>query len=136
MMTGMSTESTDDDQHLSDSTTADDDQHLGEPTTADETTEMLRRLRSAPADELVTELISTLLSTAHVKLGRRDARLFIDLCALMVGHAGQYLPDELSAQVDSTLGQLRFAQVSAESEVAAGAEPELNDLSQVPSPPA
>src|SRR3954454_17552742 len=43
--------------------------------------ELVRRLRSAPAEEIMTELFSTLLSTAQVKLGRRDARLFIDLCS-------------------------------------------------------
>ena len=54
--------------------------------------ELVERLRSAPAEEIITELFSTMLSTAQVKLGRRDARLFIDLCAQGLEYAGRYLP--------------------------------------------
>ena len=96
--------------------------------------ELVERLRSAPAEEIITELFSTMLSTAQVKLGRRDARLFIDLCAQGLECAGRYLPEELGKQVETALGQLRLAQVSAENEVAKG-EPEPNDLSQIPTPP-
>lgn len=96
--------------------------------------ELVERLRSAPAEEIITDLFSTLLSTAQVKLGRRDARLFIDMCAQAVEYAGRYLPEELGKQVETALGQLRLAQVSAENEVAKG-EPEPNDLSQIPKPP-
>ena len=81
------------------------------------------------------DLFSTLLSTAQVKLGRRDARVFIDLCAQTLEYAGRYVPEEFGKQVETALGQLRLAQVSAESEVVRG-EPEPNDLSQVPTPPA
>jgi hypothetical protein len=94
----------------------------------------VERLRSAPAEEIVTDLFSTLLSTAQVKLGRRDARLFIDLCAQTLEYARRYVPEELGKQVEAALGQLRLAQVSAENEVAKG-EPEPNDLSQIPTPP-
>jgi hypothetical protein len=96
--------------------------------------ELAERLRSAPAEEIITDLFSTLLSTAQVKLGRRDARLFIDLCAQSLDYAGRYLPEDLSKQVETALGQLRLAQVSAEKEVATG-EPEPNDLSRIPTPP-
>ena len=99
-----------------------------------EAREIVERLRSAPAEEIITDLFSTLLSTAQVKLGRRDARLFIDLCAQALEYAGRYLPEELVKQVETALGQLRLAQVSAENEVAKG-EPEPNDLSQIPTPP-
>ncbi len=95
---------------------------------------LVERLRSAPAEEIVTDLFSTLLSTAQVKLGRRDARLFIDLCAQTLEYARRYLPEELGKQVETALGQLRLAQVSAENELASG-EPEPNDLSQIPTPP-
>ena len=94
--------------------------------------ELVERLRSAPADEIITDLFSTLLSTAQVKLGRRDARLFIDLCAQTLKYAGRYVPDELGKQVETALAQLRLAQVSAESKAA---EPEPNDLGQIPRPP-
>jgi len=97
--------------------------------------ELVERLRSAPAEEIITDLFSTLLSTAQVKLGRRDARLFIDLCALMLDYAGRYLSDELGKQVETALGQLQLGQVSAENEVAKKGEPEPNDLSRIPTPP-
>ena len=97
--------------------------------------ELVERLRSAPAEEIVTDLFSTLLSAAQVKLGRRDARLFIDLCALMSEYAGRYLSDELVKQVETALGQLRLSQVSAEHEVGQKGQPEPNDLSRIPTPP-
>ena len=80
--------------------------------------QLVERLRSAPAEEIVTDLFSTLLSTAQVKLGRRDARLFIDLCALMSEYAGRYVSADLTKQVQTALGQLRLNQVSAEHDVA------------------
>jgi hypothetical protein len=100
-----------------------------------EAQKLLDRLRSAPAEEILADLFSTLLSAAQVKLGRRDARLFIDLCAETVSYARPHLPDELTKQVDSALGQLRLAQVSAESAVSPSDEPEVNDLKAVPRPP-
>lgn len=100
-----------------------------------EARELVERMRSAPAEAILADLFSTLLSTAQVKLGRRDARLFIDLCALMVEHAGRYLSEEGGKQVQTALGQLRLAQVSAESDLAKKGEPEPNDLSRIPTPP-
>jgi hypothetical protein len=97
--------------------------------------ELVERLRSAPAEEIVTDLFSTLLSAAQVKLGRRDARLFIDLCALMSEHAGRYLSDELVKQVETALGQLRLSQVRAEQEMGQKGQSEPNDLSRMPTPP-
>jgi hypothetical protein len=97
--------------------------------------ELVERLRTAPASEVLTDLFSTLLSTAQVKLGRHDARLFIDLCALMSEHAGPYLSDETNKMVETALGQLRLGQVGAEDAVAKKGEAEPNDLSRVPTPP-
>jgi hypothetical protein len=94
---------------------------------------LVERVRNAPAHVLITEVFSTLLSTAQIKVGRRDARLFIDLCALALDHARRHLPGELTAQVEGALGQLRFAQVSAEG--AADGRPEANDLDPAPTPP-
>ena len=82
-----------------------------------------------------SSLICSQRCSAQVKLGRRDARLFIDLCAQALEYAGRYLSEELVKQVETALGQLRLAQVSAENEVAKG-EPEPNDLSRIPTPPA
>lgn len=97
--------------------------------------ELLQQLRTIPADEIVADLFSTLLNTAQVKLGRRDARLFIDLSALLLDYARPHVADQLGAQVAAALGQLRLAQVSAETEVAAQATPEVNDLDRMPTPP-
>lgn len=97
---------------------------------------LLARLRVAAAEEILTEVLSTLLSTAQVKLGRRDARLFIDLCTVVLDQAKGYVSDELRGQVDAALGQLRMGQVAAEREVAAAGEPEPNDLPRTPPPPA
>jgi hypothetical protein len=118
----------------SDSTEGDSGQPGPADTPEHDARELVKRLRSAPAEEIIADLFSTLLSTAQVKLGRRDARLFIDLCAQTLDYAGRYLPEELGAQVETALGQLRLAQVSAENKAADG-EPEPNDVSQIPTPP-
>lgn len=96
---------------------------------------LLERLRVAPAEEILTEVLSTLLSTAQVKLGRRDARLFIDLSAVVLQHAKGVVSDDLGSQVDAALGQLRMGQVAAERDLAVGASPEPGDLPRTPSPP-
>lgn len=99
--------------------------------------EYVAKLRSAPAEQLVTEVLFSLLNTAQVKLGRRDARLFIDVSAVVHEHVRRYLPADLAEQVDQALGQLRLAQVRAEEQAAgrpAGAEP--NDLPETPVAPA
>ncbi len=96
---------------------------------------VVEQLRSAPAEPIIADMLSTLLSAAEIKLGRRDARLFIDLCSVMLEYAGRHVSEELGKQVESALGQLRLRQVSAENRVAKGPEPEPNDLSRVPTPP-
>lgn len=96
---------------------------------------VVEQLRSAPAEPIIADMFSTLLSAAEIKLGRRDARLFIDLCSVMLEYAGRHVSEELGKQVESALGQLRLRQVSAENRVAKKPEPEPNDLSGVPTPP-
>ncbi len=125
MMLSMSTESP----------SGDSQQPGGAGASEPDAEEFMQMLRSAPAEEIMAELFSTLLSTAQVKLGRRDARLFIDLCFRTLEYAGPHLPEELSKEVESALGQLRLAQVSAENKVAKKGEPEPNDLSRIPAPP-
>jgi hypothetical protein len=102
---------------------------------AEEAREYVRRMRSLPVDQVIGEVLFSLLNAAQVKLGRRDARLLIDVSAVAHEHARPYLPGELSMQIDKVLGQLRMGQVTAEGHVSQQAEPEENDLGRLPSPP-
>ena len=122
MNTGMNSEEERNEQQRSD-------------TSAQGARELVEQLRSSPAEQIVAEAFFLLLNGAQVKLGRRDARLLIDLNTVMLDYARPYLPDPLVKQVEQSLGQLRLGQVSAENEVAAKTEPEPNDLAQVPTPP-
>jgi hypothetical protein len=97
--------------------------------------EYARRLRALPASQVIGDVLSGLLSAAQVKLGRRDARLLIDVCAVAHQHARPYLSRELGEQIDQALGQLRMGQVSAENQASGQAQPEENDLEQAPAPP-
>lgn len=94
------------------------------------------QLRSAPAAQVVTEVLSSLLNVAQIKLGRRDGRLLIDLSSVLLEHTRRYLPGELTGQVDQALHQLRLAQVQAEGAAADGGKVEPNDLAETPTPPA
>jgi hypothetical protein len=105
------------------------------PREQEDAREYARRLRSLPVDEVVGYVLFTLLNAAGVKLGRRDARLLIDVTAVAHGHARAYLPGELSERIDQALGQLRLAQVSAEGRASREGKPEANDLDRVPAPP-
>jgi hypothetical protein len=99
---------------------------------ADDAREYARRLRSLPVDQLLGEFMFSLLNAAQLKLGRRDARLLIDVTAVAHEHTRPYLPGELTRQIDQMLGQLRMSQVSAESHAS---KPEENDLDRPPAPP-
>ena len=94
-----------------------------------------RRLRSLPVDQVVGDVLFSLLNAANVKLGRRDARLLIDVAAVAHEHARPYLPGELTQRIDQVLGQLRLGQVSAEGQASREAEPEENDLDRIPAAP-
>jgi hypothetical protein len=121
---------------LNGSTGTEDAQHPDEPRMSDEDARRLvEQLRSTSAEQVITGVFSTLLEAAEVKLGRRDARLFIDLCAVMVEHARDYVAEDLGHAVEQALGQLRFAQVSAETQVAKSGASEPNDLKVSPRPP-
>ena len=102
---------------------------------AEDAREYVRRLRSLPVDQVLRDLLFSLLHAAQVKLGRRDARLLIDVTALAHEHARPYLPGELTRQIDQLLGQLRLGQVSAESHASQHGQPEENDLDRAPVPP-
>jgi hypothetical protein len=101
----------------------------------DEAREYVRQLRSLPVGQLLGEVMFSLLNAAQVKLGRRDARLLIDVCTVAHEHARPYLPGEIIKQIDQALGQLRLGQVSAEAQVSQRGQPEDNDLDRVPAPP-
>ena len=102
---------------------------------AEDAREYVRRLRSLPVDQVLGEFLFSLLHTAQVKLGRRDARLLIDMTAVAHEHARPYLPGELTRQIDQMLGQLRLGQVNAESHASQQGQPEENDLDRAPAPP-
>jgi hypothetical protein len=106
-----------------------------QPRSAGDAREYARRMRSLPVDQVIGDVLVGLLNAAQVKLGRRDARLLIDVCAVVHQHARPYLPEALGKQVEQALGQLRLGQVSAESHAGRHGEPEENDLDRVPAPP-
>ena len=106
-----------------------------EPGIAEDAREYVQRMRSLPVERVIGDVMSTMLSAAQVKLGRRDARLLIDLSTVAHEHARPYLPGELTRQIDEALGQLRLGQVSAEGHANQGGEPEENDLDRMPAPP-
>ena len=102
---------------------------------AEDFREQMRRMRSLRVEQIIGDVVYSLLNAAQVKLGRRDARLLIDLSTVAHEHARPYLSDDLTKQVDQVLGQLRLGQVSAEGEATRRGEPEENDLDRVPTPP-
>src|SRR5579875_1458852 len=97
--------------------------------------EYMRRMRALPVGQVIGDALVSLLNAAQVKLGRRDARLLIDVTAVAHQHARPYLPEPLAKRVEEVLGQLRLGQVSAESHAGRQGEPEQNDLDRVPAPP-
>jgi hypothetical protein len=116
-------------------TAAPGDPGQGEPLSANDAGDYARRLRSLPVDEVLREFLFSLLNTAQVKMGRRDARLLIDVTAVAHDHARHYLPDELTRQIDQVLGQLRMSQVNAEGRAGDQDRREENDLDRLPAPP-
>lgn len=89
------------------------------------------QLRGAGLDQILAEVLSSLLNAAQVKIGRRDGRVLLDLVASLTDEVRPHLPAELTSQVDDVLAQLRMAQVQAEPEVAQAAaqgQVEPNDL--------
>jgi hypothetical protein len=107
----------------------------GDEQPAEDTGDYARRLRSLPVDQVVGDCLFTLLTAAQVKLGRRDARLLIDVAAVAHEHARPYLPGELTSQLDQVLGQLRMGQVNEENHARQQGKPEENDLDRPPAPP-
>jgi hypothetical protein len=102
---------------------------------AEDVREYVQQMRSLPAQQVIGDVVFSLLNAAQVKLGRRDARLLIDVSTVVLEHARPYLPGELTKQIDQVLGQLRLGQVSAEGHTSQAGTPEDNDLDRVPAPP-
>ena len=102
---------------------------------SNEAAEQARRLRALPVDQVIADVVFSMLQAAQVKVGRRDARLLIDVSTVALEHARPYLPGDLGRQIDVVLGELRLAQVSAEGQASTGGQPEHNDLEHVPAPP-
>ncbi|MBW3658762.1 MAG: hypothetical protein KY457_09000 [Actinobacteria bacterium] len=105
----------------------------GREPTEEELRQYLGEMRQGHVGEIVAQVVSALLNGAQVKLGRRDARLLIDLAAGVNDAAGPHLDEEFSAEVTQVLTQLRMAQVEAEEELAklqasGQAPPEANDV--------
>ena len=90
----------------------------------------LSQLREAPVEQVLAEVSSALLNAAQVKLGRRDARLLIDLTAGLADGGRDALSEDIIGQLDDALNQLRLAQVEAEKQVSASGEAESNDLGE------
>ena len=105
------------------------------PRSAEDVRDYAQRLRSLPVERVIGDVVFTLLNAAQAKLGRRDARLLIDVSTVAHEHARPYLPDELTRQIDQVLGQLRMSQVSAEGHASRPGEQEENDLERIPVPP-
>jgi hypothetical protein len=103
---------------------------------ADDAREYVQQIRSLPVEQVIGDVLFSLLNAAQIKLGRRDARLLIDVSTVALEHARAYLPGELAEQIDQVLGQLRLGQVSAEGRASQAGEPEDNDLDRAPAPPA
>ena len=101
----------------------------------EDTGEYVQRMRSLPVSDVIGDALVSLIHAAQVKVGRRDARLLIDVTAVAHEHARPYLPDDLARQIDQVLGQLRLAQVTAEGNASLQSQPEENDLDRAPAPP-
>jgi hypothetical protein len=102
---------------------------------AEDVREYMQQMRSLPVEQVIGDVMFNLLNAAQVKLGRRDARLLIDVGTAVLEHARPYIPGELTTQIDQVLGQLRLGQVSAEGRVNEAGKPEDHDLDRVPVPP-
>jgi hypothetical protein len=112
-----------------------DEQSAEDAREAADAREYAQQLRAFPVDQVLRDFLFSLLNAAQVKLGRRDARLLIDVTAVAHEHARPHLPGELTGQIDEVLGQLRMAQVSAENHASQQGQREDNDLGTAPAPP-
>ncbi|MEX2325104.1 MAG: hypothetical protein WD576_05090 [Nitriliruptoraceae bacterium] len=83
----------------------------------------LEQLRETPADQVIAEVGSALLSAAQVKAGRPDARLLIDAAGAITDAVSDKVDANLHKQLSEAVTQLRLAQVEAEKQGGGGAPP-------------
>ena len=102
---------------------------------AEDVRQYVQQMRSLPVEQVIGDVLFSLLNAAQVKLGRRDARLLIDVSTVALEQARPHLPAELTKQIDQVLGHLRMGQVSAEGRASQAGDPEDNDLDRPPAPP-
>lgn len=112
----------------------------GQQPSEEEIRQYVSRMRGAPVEQVVAELLQALLNSAQMKLGRKDGRLLIDLAGTMAEQARPHLSEEVTKQIDQVLSQLRMSQVEAEQELQQAREAgeevsEPNDLDQPPPEP-
>ena len=89
----------------------------GEQPTEEELRAYVASLRVSDVHEIVAQVFSELASAAQVKLGRRDARLLIDLAAALQDSASGRIDDRLATQMRTAVDQLRLGQVDAEQQL-------------------
>ena len=89
----------------------------GEQPTEEELRAYVAALRVSDVHEIVAQVFSELASAAQVKLGRRDARLLIDLAAAFQDAAAARIDERLATQMRTAVDQLRLGQVDAEKQL-------------------
>ncbi|MCA1711873.1 MAG: hypothetical protein LC789_09705 [Actinobacteria bacterium] len=89
----------------------------GEQPTEEELRAYVAALRVSDVHEIVAQVFSELASAAQVKLGRRDARLLIDLAAALQDAAAARIDERLATQMRTAVDQLRLGQVDAEKQL-------------------
>ncbi|AYY13469.1 hypothetical protein EF847_12975 [Actinobacteria bacterium YIM 96077] len=119
---------------MTDDANASEQQGAGQPS-EEELRAYLEQLRTAPVGQVMSDVLSSVLTAAQAKLGRRDARLMIDVSALIFDQARAQLPEQSVTQIEQLISQLRLGQVQAEQNVAQKGEDEPNDLAETPAPP-
>jgi len=95
---------------------------------------MLAQMREAPAEQILVEVVNVLLQAVQVKLGRPDARLLLDVVAGVASAAKGRADTTLLTQVEQAIGQLRLAQVEAESRTPEGTDVGPADPAQPAAP--
>jgi hypothetical protein len=86
---------------------------LGGPSEA-ELQAMLVEMREAPVEQVLAEVMNVLFQTIQVKLGRKDARVLIDVAGAFAEATAGRIDAGLHGQVVQALAQLRLAQVEEE----------------------
>lgn len=92
----------------------------------------MEQLRETPADQVIAEVGSALLSAAQVKIGRPDARLLIDAAGAVTETVVGKVDGNLHQQLQEAVTQLRLAQVEAEKQDSGGSAPPPSEPRESP----